>query len=55
MQKSIIAITFTEILRYPSDNCTKGHKQESIRKLRKTISGVRLIHNPEISFKWVVR
>jgi len=50
-QKSMIAITFTEMLHYPSDYSTKGDKQESIRKLRKTISGVRRIHNPENSFK----
>jgi len=51
IQKSIIAITFTEILRYPSDYSTKGDKQESIRKLRKTISSDRRIRNPENSFK----
>jgi len=27
MQKSITAITFTEIMRYPSDDSTKGHEQ----------------------------
>jgi len=51
IQKSIIAITFTEIMRYPSDYSTKGDKQESIRKLRKTITGVQRINNPENSFK----
>jgi len=50
-KKSIIAITFTEILRYPSDYSMKGDRQESIRKLRKTISSGRRIHNPENSFK----
>ena len=55
MQKSIIPITFTEILRNPSKFSAKGYKQESIRKLRETISHLRRIHNPENSFKYALK
>jgi len=51
IQKSIIAITFTEILHYPSKYSSKGDKKESITKLKKTISRITRIHNPENSFK----